>query len=126
MSILTYRNNVSNEQLLLLLLERAMRDEAAAIQAIAENDRPRWIGEIVHARSIYLELLSALDHSVAPEVTQNLRRTYTWALHQLSEACRTGESVTVQRVLEATASLYEGWMEAIASPRIGESMAASP
>ena len=116
MSILTYQNNLSNEQILLLLLERAVRDETAAMAAMAAGDRPGWIRELVHCRRIYVELLSALDHMVAPELVANLRRLYSWALYHLNEASRTGNRETVQRVQEATTNLYEGWMEAIASP----------
>ena len=89
-----------NEQLLVMLLEKAMQKEAEAIAAIVAKDRMRWNAAIHHARAIFIELNNALDHGDAPEVTQTVATTYRWCIFQLGAAARTGDMALLARVRE--------------------------
>lgn len=105
----------SNAQVLLLLLERAIRDQEVAVEAIGLGDRKAWIEAIHHATAIFIELNDALDAESAPELVANLRGIYTWCITQLQEAQRTGDLTVVQGVHRVTCSLHATWTEACVS-----------
>jgi flagellar biosynthetic protein FliS len=105
----------SNARVLLLLLERAIQDQAAAVEAIGRGDRKAWIDATHHATSIFIELNDAVDIAAAPELATNLRSIYAWCIAQLQEAQRSGNVQVVQGVHRVTCSLYGTWTEACAS-----------
>ncbi len=114
----SYRQNsvqtASNEQVLLMLLEAAINDQVEAVEAMEKHDRAGWINRIHHCRSIFVELMSALDHEAAPAITRNLHLVYAWCLHHLNQAQRTGNVDTMANVHRVTCSLYSTWSEALA------------
>lgn len=109
-----------NEQLLVMLLEKAMEKELVAITAMQAGDRAAWNGAVHHARAIYIELLGALDGSFAPELARSVGTTWRWCIHQLGVAQRSGDHELVERVRAATATMHEAWVQAIASAVDGE------
>lgn len=113
----SYRQNsvqtASNEQVLIMLLEAAINDQVEAVEAMAKQDKAEWINRIHHCRSIFVELMSALDHEAAPAITRNLHLVYAWCLHHLNQAQRTGNVDTIANVHRVTCSLYSTWSEAL-------------
>lgn len=105
--------NSPNEQILLLLLEQAIKNQNRAIAAMEEGNRTAWATEIHNCRAIFLELVGSLDTSMAPEIARNLQQTYGWCLHHLQEASKTGNAETVRSVLRVTDLLHSTWAEAV-------------
>lgn len=102
-----------NEQILLMLLEQAIRNQNRAIAAMEEGNRSAWAAEIHNCRAIFLELVGAIDADVAPEIARNLQQTYGWCLHHLNEANKTGSTDTVRGVLRVTELLHSTWVQAV-------------
>ena len=115
--IRAYRSNkvqtAPNEQVLLMLLETAINAQSNAAEAMEQGDRPAWNKEVGHSRAIFIELMGALDHKVAPSLTRNLHMVYAWAIHQLTEAAKTGNVETLFTVHKVTCTLYHSWLEAV-------------
>lgn len=101
------------EQILLLLLERAVKDQSAALDAMERGARLTWIAQINHARSIFIELQSALDHTLSPQLSRHLHEVYGWALHHLARSAREGDPELLRAVQKVTLSLHEAWTAAI-------------
>ena len=102
-----------NEQILLMLLEQAIRNQNRAIAAMEEGNRSAWASEIHNCRAIFLELVGAIDTDVAPEIARNLQQTYGWCLHHLQEANKTGSPDSVRSVLRVTELLHSTWVQAV-------------
>lgn len=102
-----------NEQILLMLLEQAIRNQNRAIAAMEEGNRSAWGSEIHNCRAIFLELVGAIDTDVAPEIARNLQQTYGWCLHHLNEANKSGSPDGVRGVLRVTELLHSTWVQAV-------------
>jgi len=102
-----------NEDLLVMLVEAAIKREDAADEAMERNAREVWIAEIHVARSIFIELRRALDHSIAPDVTAGLDATYRWCIYHLTAAGRTGDRAVLAEVRRVTEVVYTTWTEAV-------------
>ncbi len=108
-----YRTNhvetVSKERLVVMLYEGAIRFADEAQQAIASGDIPRRGTQINRALSIVQELNNSLDHSVAPELTQQLAALYEYVEFELSEANRINEAAHVKNALRILRTLLVSW-----------------
>lgn len=102
-----------NEELIVMLVEAALRREAAADAAMEAGDRTGWLLEIHGARSVFVELLVALDPSTQPEVAKTLSDTYRWIMHHLTEAGRTGDRERLGQVREVTDTVRTMWANAV-------------
>lgn len=109
----TTTNAAPNEQILLMLLEQAIRNQNRAIAAMEEGNRSAWAAEIHNSRAIFLELVGAIDIDVAPEIAKNLQQTYGWCLHHLQEANKLGSAESVRGVLRVTELLHSTWVQAV-------------
>jgi flagellar biosynthetic protein FliS len=105
-----------NEQLLLMLLESAINAQSNAAEAMERGERAAWNQEIGQSRAIFIELMTALDHKVAPALTRNLHMVYAWAIHQLTESAKTGNVETLYVVHKVTCTLYHSWLEVVQGP----------
>lgn len=103
----------TNEQLLILLVEAAIKRAENADEAMERGDRAAWVAEIHTARAIFVELRLALDHSLAPEVTAGLDRTYRWCIHHLTESSRTGDRARLAEVRRVSRVVHTTWTEAM-------------
>jgi flagellar secretion chaperone FliS len=104
------------EQLVVLLLERAVREEDEAIAAMERGARQAWIAHLNHCRAIFVELQIALDHTVAPGLTATLHSLYAGALRKITEASRTGNIEVTLQLRDATAVLHEAWIQVLHAP----------
>lgn len=102
------------DQVLLMLFERAIQDMDTAATAMERGARIAWIEAINHARSIFVELQSALDHQLAPALTRSLHQVYAWALLQLTVASRERDLELLRAVRSVTVQLYESWRVVVA------------
>jgi flagellar biosynthetic protein FliS len=109
----TTTNAAPNEQILLMLLEQAIRNQNRAIASMEEGNRSAWSAEIHNCRAIFLELVGAIDAEIAPEIAKNLQQTYGWCLHHLQEANKVGNAEQVRSVLRVTELLHSTWIQAV-------------
>ncbi len=108
----TRKDTASPMQIVLMLFQTAVKRLDAATDA-SRVGKPDWIADLHHVREIYLELLSALDESAAPELVPTLRNLYQWSISQLIAAGRERSVEPVQAVLKTTTSLMEAWQHAV-------------
>jgi flagellar biosynthetic protein FliS len=120
MSIARYRaarTQVSNEQLLILLL----REAVTRLTRLEESggDAARWIAELHHVRLIVLELEDALDPTVpgAEQLVARLSGLYSWCMRELIRAGRERDAAVIRPVRVVLTTLLDGWTEAIAQPQ---------
>ncbi|MES2640686.1 MAG: flagellar export chaperone FliS [Myxococcota bacterium] len=102
-----------NEELIVMLVEAALRREDAADAAMVRKDRTGWLMEIHGARSVFVELLVALDPTTQPEVAKALSDTYRWIMHHLTEAGRTGDRARLGEVRKVTDTVRTMWTNAL-------------
>ncbi len=111
--IASYKSNnigsSSPEQLVLTLLEGALRRQASAVEALDDQDWQRATQLLAEVREIFGELLGALDDRVAPQLTTELRRIYGWALVQTSRAATERQPAQVVEVQRVVTVLHEAW-----------------
>ena len=97
------------ERLLLMLYQRAIQLLQAAALQIQAGDTASAQEGIRIAREIIVELLNALDHETAPELTGNLHRLYSWSIRELVAAGRDYKIQHLRNVLDVIEPLYEAW-----------------
>lgn len=101
------------EQLLVMLLEKALEKERAARAAKLAGDRVRWQAALHHARAVFIELNNVLDHTEAPEITRQLSITWTWCTHQLMAVAKSGDLTVLDKVEEVTRMMHTTWLQAL-------------
>lgn len=117
MGIRSYRtNNVETappEQILILLLEKLVYRLEQLEKAIPAKDWTTVQTEAKQSRLIFLELIGALDHSVAPEISSNLQALYTWCIHHLTDAVREADLQRLSKVKSVVVHLHQTWTQAV-------------
>lgn len=115
-----YRQNrvysAPNEQLVVMLFETAIHRLQRAREAMASGHRGarvEWLEDLATVRSIYMELLAALDAEVSPELTRNLAATYTWVVRRLSDIGKAGDPDGVDPVIRVTDTLLGAFSVAV-------------
>lgn len=100
-------------ELVVLLLETAGTRLGAAREHMEAGRRMAWIAELAKVRPIYLELMLALDHSTAPELTKNLHVTYAWAIQRLGEVGKTGDVGGTEALARVNHTLLEAFRQVV-------------
>jgi len=101
------------EDVLLILLEGALERVRQADAAMADRDRGLWNKHIHTVRAIFIELTSALDPSLAPDVALSLRNTYSWIIHHSTESARNGDRERLSQVRDVVQIVYDTWVKAV-------------
>ncbi len=116
-----YRSNrvysAPNEQLMVMLFETAIHRLQRAREAMLSQHRGarvEWLEDLALVRSIYMELLAALDPETAPELTRNLAATYAWVVRRLSEVGKSGDPAAVDSLIRVTDTLLGAFAGAVA------------
>lgn len=99
----------NNAQIVVLLFEKCVVRLESAKAHMARNERTLWLVELGKVRAIIVELMCALDHDAAPELTGNLHRTYGWVLNQLSELGKSGRPEAVDPLLRVCHTLLDAF-----------------
>lgn len=105
----------SPAQVMLMLYDGAIRFAHVAQRKLAENDMPgkgTYLGKV---QAIVSELMSSLDHTVAPELCERLQSLYAYMMERLSHANLKRESEPIDEVIALLTTLREGWSEALQS-----------
>ena len=101
----------SPEQLLLTLIEGAIRRQTGAIAAIEDSDWATMRQNLDAVREILGELNSALDDQVAPELCGRLHRLYAWSIVETGRACRERSAPRIVEVRRTLEVLHQAWSE---------------
>ncbi|MDK2830027.1 MAG: flagellar secretion chaperone FliS [Clostridium butyricum] len=110
-----YKNNsvnyASKEQLLLMLVEGAVKFCKVARQAIVDKDIKKAHDALVRAQDIFSELMVSLDIS-AGEWAVQLSRVYAFIKEKLIEANLKKSLEIIDEILPLVEDINETWKEA--------------
>ena len=110
-----YRNNsvnyASKEQLLLMLVEGAVKFCKIGRQAIVNKDIKKAHDALVRTQDIFTELIVSLDTSVGEWAVQ-LSRVYTFIKEKLVEANMKKSLEIIDEILPLIEDINETWKEA--------------
>jgi len=98
-------------QLLIMLYDSAVKFMTLARKKMLEGDIAGRGENIGKAMAIISEFKGTLDHSVAPELAQNLERLYTFINDCLVRANIDSDTAKLDEALLITKNLREGWVE---------------
>lgn len=104
--------SASKAQILDRLYLRFLRDCNDAKDAIGRNDVVSRANAINHANQIIMELVAALDHSLAPELCGNLASLYDYVLDRLIQANSTRQTDFLDQASAVISELREAFLEA--------------
>lgn len=112
----TYKNNsvnyASKEQLLLMLVEGAVKFAKIARQAIADKDITKAHENIVKTENIYYELMATLDVTKGGEWAQKLMNVYEFIVRRLTEANLKKDIKIMDEVIPLIEDIRDTWTEA--------------
>jgi len=112
-----YRNNqiltASQEQILLLLYDGAIRFCRQAIAACEAGDHQEKQGRISKTYAIIDEFSNSLNHDIGGEIAIDLERLYDFMMRQLNEARRDETSDKLKVVENLLLDLRSTWGEAV-------------
>lgn len=106
------------DELLLMLVETLVLRIERADAAMEAGARSEWNEHLRVSREILLELRTALDHALAPEITDGLDRTYRWLVFHLVAAGRTGDRERLAEVRRVAGVVLHTWTEAVRMARL--------
>ena len=110
-----YKNNsvnyASKEQLLLMLVEGAVKFCKIARQAIVDKDVKKSHDALVRTQDIFSELMVSLDTS-AGEWAVQLLRVYAFIKEKLIEANMTKKLEIIDEILPLVEDINDTWKEA--------------
>lgn len=104
--------SASNRELVVMLFEAAVRHQRAAQEAFRAGKGNEGRERLRKTREIFAELLAALDHEAAPQLTSNLTRLYVWTISRLSRAGFDRDADVLDGSIRVTRTLRDGWAEA--------------
>ncbi|HET9960377.1 MAG TPA: flagellar export chaperone FliS [Polyangiaceae bacterium] len=108
------RNTTSTPgELLLALYDGLFRFLNGAKACIEQKDLIRARELLSKAYAIISELYIALDHSVYPELCQNLEGLYGFAMDRITTATRRAEVEPILEVIQVLTPVREAWRKAV-------------
>ncbi|MGP1347013.1 MAG: flagellar export chaperone FliS [Phycisphaerales bacterium] len=119
----------SQEELRLLLIDGCLRFLRQGREALAAAQWEQVYTSLSSAKDIILELLSALNPEVAPDLTSKLSSLYTWMLMTTTEASFKRDPEKLDAVIQTMEYERETWvmlMEKIAKERPNAGANANP
>ena len=110
-----YKNNSVNysskEQLLLMLVDRAVKFAKIGKQAILDNDVQKAHNALVRVQDIFVELMSTLDRS-AGDWAEKLFMVYEYIKEKLFEANIKKDVTILDEILPLIEGIRDTWNEA--------------
>lgn len=111
-----YKNNsvnfASKDQLLLMLLEGAVKFSKIARQAMLEKDVPKAHENLVKTQNIFYELMATLDVSKAGAWGQDMMDIYNFITRRLTDANLKKDVAIVDEVIPLIEDIKNTWEEA--------------
>ncbi|MGH9362948.1 MAG: flagellar export chaperone FliS [Thermoanaerobaculia bacterium] len=109
----------SQDQLLLMLLDGAVRFVEGARERLAAGDRDGKNGQLLRAQTILLELIQSLSPAVGEKLYGNLIGLYKFIYRKLVEANLRDEARCLEEGLIILQEVRETWRQAVAAYRAG-------
>lgn len=111
-----YKNNsvnyASKEQLLLMLVDGAVKYAKIGRQAILDKDIPKTHSNLVRTQDIFYELMATLDVQQAGEWGQSLMNIYEFIVRKLTEANVKKDVHIIDEVIPLIEEIRDTWNEA--------------
>lgn len=111
-----YKNNsvnyASKEQLLLMLVDGAVKFSKIGRQAIIDKDIKKSHENIVKTENIFYELMASLDLSKAGNWGQPLMRLYDFIVRRLTDANMEKSEKIMDEVIPLIENVKDMWNEA--------------
>ncbi len=112
----TYKNNsvnfASKEQILLMLVEGAVKFAKIGRQAILDKDVKKAHENLVKTQNIFYELMATLDVSKAPEWGMQLMSLYEFIARRLTDANLKKDVDIMNEVIPLIEDIRDTWEEA--------------
>jgi len=119
-----YKNNsinyASKEQLLLMLLDGAVKYAKIGRQAILDKDISKAHTNIIKTQDIFYELLITLDHKQAGEWVEQLMAIYQFIVRRLGEANIKKDEVIIDEIIPLIEDVRDTWNEAYKLSKIAK------
>ena len=107
----------SQEQILILLYEGAIRFLSLAKYGHEEKNMEKFHNNIIKCQRIIMEFMSTLDIEVGGEMAQNLYQLYEYLHYRLVQANLKKDVAMIEEVLSHLRELKATWEEAIGLAR---------
>ena len=111
-----YKNNsvnfASKEQLLLMLVEGAVKFAKIARQAIADKNVPKAHENIVKTQNIYYELMVTLDVNQGGDWARSLMAVYQFIIQRLMDANMKKDIDIMNEVIPLLEDVKDTWEQA--------------
>lgn len=111
-----YKNNsvnfASKEQLLLMLLDGAVKFAKIARQAMLDKDVPKAHENLVKTQNIYYELMVTLDVNAGGDWAKSLMSIYTFITEKLGEANMKKDVNVLNEIIPLIEEVRDTWNEA--------------
>ncbi|MEK6576147.1 MAG: flagellar export chaperone FliS, partial [Nitrospirota bacterium] len=102
-------STASNEMLLLMLYDGAIRFIQQARAGIREGDMAGKRVSVSSAIAVITELLDSLNTEIGGETAENLQKLYLYMNEQLIKANLKNDASLLDEVLSLLVTLREGW-----------------
>jgi len=108
-------NTITQEQLLLLMYEGAIKFLTKAKAGLARNDLPTGKTALSRGLAIVTELQNSLDHEAGWAGSRDLSDLYDHMIMELTEVNLHGDLSKLDRVCALLTDLYGTWSQAVKS-----------
>ncbi|RXI47046.1 flagellar export chaperone FliS [Clostridium tetani] len=112
----TYKTNsvnyASKEQLLLMVLDGAVKFSKIAKQGIEEKDIVKAHQNIIKTQNIFYELMATLDVEHGGQWAENLMRIYDFIIQKLLEANIKKDVKVMKEIIPLIEDIRDTWHEA--------------
>lgn len=104
-------NVASNEQLVLLIFEKAITLMWEARAKLSDGKKVETVDTLHMVRRLFMELQASLDEE-GGDVSGNLNQLYIYILREISTAGFKGDIQALENAIAVAEQLYEGFFEA--------------
>lgn len=119
-----YKNNsvnyASKEQLLLMLLDGAVKFSKMARQGILDKDIMKVHANIVKTEDIFIELMATLDLNLGGEWAKNVYNIYQFIVDNLAKANMKKDIKILDETIVLIEDIRNTWNEAYKRSKIAE------
>lgn len=105
-------NYASKEQLLLMVVDGAVKFSKIAKQGIEEKDIKKAHENIVKTQNIFYELMATLDVEKGGEWAENLMKIYDFIIQRLLEANIKKDVKIMEEIIPIIEDIRDTWHEA--------------
>lgn len=105
-------NYASKEQLLLMIVDGAVKFSKIAKQGIEEKDIKKAHENIIKTQNIFYELMATLDVEKGGEWAENLMRVYDFIVQRLLQANLKKDAKIMDEIIPVIEDIRDTWHEA--------------